>query len=92
MWRVGYKMQHTIPRPEAKKMAKVMGMDMVSNEYREKVLAGASSYGEEAVAAAKKDLDTAAVWYSIAVLFHSGGVINVIFQVEEKNLEEGGDI
>merc|ERR1719322_741173 len=26
VWRVGYKMQHTIPRPEAKKMAKFMGM------------------------------------------------------------------
>jgi len=63
VWRVGYKMQHTIPRQEAKKMAKFMGMDMASNEYREKVLAGASSYGEEAVAAAKKDLDTAAVWW-----------------------------
>ena len=69
-----------------------MGMDMASNEYREKVLAGASSYGEEAVAAAKKDLDTAAVWYNIAVLFHSGSVTSVIFQVEEENLEEGGDI
>ena len=69
-----------------------MGMDMASNEYREKVLAGASSYGEEAVAAAKKDLETAAVWYSTAVLFHSGGVISVIFQVEEENVEEGGDI
>merc|ERR1712241_1406750 len=56
-------MQHTIQRQEAKKMSEVLGMDMVSNEYREKVLAAASTYGEEAVATAKKDIETAAVWW-----------------------------
>ena len=58
-------MQNTMTRPETKKMAKYMGMDMTSNDYREKVLAGARPYGEEAVAAVKKDFETVTSWYSI---------------------------
>ena len=46
-------------------MGKTMGMDPTSNEYRERVIAGATPYGEEAVAVAKKDLETVAAWYSI---------------------------
>ena len=57
-------MQNTMTRPETKKISKYMGMDVTSNDYREKVLAGARPYGEEAVAAAKKDIETAASWYS----------------------------
>ena len=65
VWRVGYKMQNTMTRNESKKMAKYIGMDPTSNEYRERVLAGARAYGEEAVAIAKKDLETVAAWYSM---------------------------
>merc|ERR1712228_538438 len=64
VWKVGYKMQNTMTRPETKKISKYMGMDVTSNDYREKVLAGARPYGEEAVAAAKKDIETAASWWN----------------------------
>ena len=65
---MGYKMQNTMTRPETKKMAKYFGMDITSNDYRDKVLAAAKQYGEDVVALAKKDLELMATWYSIRYL------------------------
>ena len=61
-------MQNTMTRPETKKMAKYFGMDITSNDYRDKVLAAAKQYGEDVVALAKKDLELMAIWYSIRYL------------------------
>merc|ERR1712241_1525840 len=50
-------------RQENKKNAKMIGMDPTNKEYREKVLAAAKGYGEEAVSVAKKDLEYASAWF-----------------------------
>ena len=64
IWRVGYKMEGvSYTRPENKKNAKMIGMDPTNKEYREKVLAAAKGYGEEAVSVAKKDLENASAWF-----------------------------
>ena len=52
---MGYKMENKgVTRVEEKKMAHYLEMDPTGKRYREKVMAGAKEYGEQAIDMAKK--------------------------------------
>ena len=55
VWRVGYKMENKgVTRAEEKKNAYILEMDPTSKGYRERVMAAAKEYGEQAVNMAKQ--------------------------------------
>ena len=63
-------------------MAHYVGMDPTSKGYRERVMAGAKTYGEQAVAMAKQDLEIAESWWKTenweAIQWHTNHLGNFL--------------
>jgi len=63
VWRVGYSMENFMfTRPKSREMFKMLGLDFMKEEFKEKVLMAAKEYGEEVVNLVKNDIKIAKYW------------------------------